>query len=206
MTLRFDADRVSGSDGCNRVTSPYTATDASLRIGPTMASTQRACPDAISAQATAFMSALTRARSYRVEAGTLQLLGEDGAVLVTLASQPTTLAGTSWQVTRYNNGKQAVTTLRAGTTLTVVFGPDDTVSGSAGCNTYRGTYSTDGTKVTFGPTGTTRKICDNPDRVMEQEQQFLKALATVAVARFEGDTLELRTAEGALALARDTGR
>jgi heat shock protein HslJ len=34
---------------------------------------------------------------------------------------------------------------------------------------------------------------------MEQEQQFLKALGTVATARLEGERLELRTATGALA-------
>ena len=34
---------------------------------------------------------------------------------------------------------------------------------------------------------------------MEQEQAFLKALATARSARFEGDRLELRTEDGALA-------
>jgi heat shock protein HslJ len=43
-------------------------------------------------------------------------------------------------------------------------------------------------------------MCTKPEGVMEQEQQFLKALETVATARFEGDRLELRTAEGALAI------
>jgi len=36
--------------------------------------------------------------------------------------------------------------------------------------------------------------------VMEQERQFLRALETVATARFEGDRLELRSAEGQLAV------
>jgi heat shock protein HslJ len=35
---------------------------------------------------------------------------------------------------------------------------------------------------------------------MEQEQQFLKALETVASARQEGDRLELRTATDAMAV------
>ena len=35
---------------------------------------------------------------------------------------------------------------------------------------------------------------------MEQEQQFLKALESVATVRFEADRVELRTATGALAL------
>jgi heat shock protein HslJ len=51
-------------------------------------------------------------------------------------------------------------------------------------------------------------MCANPERVMEQEQQFLKALETVATAGFEGDRLELRTATGALAmtLTKEGGR
>jgi heat shock protein HslJ len=44
-------------------------------------------------------------------------------------------------------------------------------------------------------------MCVAPEGVMEQEQQFLKALSTVATARFDGDRLELRTAEGSLAVS-----
>jgi len=44
--------------------------------------------------------------------------------------------------------------------------------------------------------------------VMEQEQQFLKALETVATVSQEGNRLELRRADGALAvtLAREPAR
>jgi hypothetical protein len=42
-------------------------------------------------------------------------------------------------------------------------------------------------------------MCVQPEGIMEQEQQFLKALDTVTDARFEGNRLELRTASGALA-------
>jgi heat shock protein HslJ len=44
-------------------------------------------------------------------------------------------------------------------------------------------------------------MCAEPDRIMEQEQQFLRALTTVATARQEGSRLELRTAEEALAVS-----
>jgi len=74
------------------------------------------------------------------------------------------------------------------------------VAGSAGCNRYTATYTSDGQKLTIGPAGATRKMCAQPDGVMEQEQQFLRALETVTTARFEGDRLELRTVEGALAM------
>jgi heat shock protein HslJ len=73
------------------------------------------------------------------------------------------------------------------------------VSGSAGCNNYTAQYKLEAASLTIGPAAATRKMCVNPERIMEQEQQFLKALETVATARFEGDRLELRTATGALA-------
>jgi heat shock protein HslJ len=46
----------------------------------------------------------------------------------------------------------------------------------------------------------TRKMCAKPDGVMEQETQFLQALATVSSYQFDGKKLELRTADNALAV------
>ena len=152
-------------------------------------------------QASAFMENLTGTSSYRIESGQLQLVGADGAVLATLAPQPQGVAGSSWRVTGYNNGKQAVVSVLGDTTLTMAFSADGRVSGSAGCNNYSGTYTATGSTLSFGPAASTRKMCAQPERIMEQEQQFLKALETVAAARQEGDRLELRTEHGALAVS-----
>jgi len=200
ISLRFEAGRASGTDGCNRYTVPYTASGSTLQVG-SAASTQMACPPEVMQQARAFMASVTGASSYRVDAGQLQLLGADGAVLASLAPQAQGVAGTSWRVTGYNNGKQAVVSVLAATTLSMAFSDDGRVSGSAGCNNYSGTYQSAGSSLSFGPAATTRKMCADPQRIMEQEQQFLKALATVAIARQEGDRLELRTADGALAVS-----
>lgn len=199
-TLRFEGGRASGTDGCNRYTAPYTVTGATLEVSPKGASTQMACPPLVMKQATAFMSALTQARAYRIAAGKLELLAADGAVLATFAAQSQSLAGTAWTVTGYNNGKQAVVSVLSGTTLTMAFAGDGKVGGSAGCNRYTATYTSDGQKLTIGPAAATRMTCAKPEGVMEQERQFLQALETVATARFEGDRLELRTAEGQLAV------
>src|SRR5262249_33831632 len=87
-TLQFESDRVSGTDGCNSFTTPYTSTGTSLHVGrpgegpvgvsQVGASTSSACPELVSRQATAFMSALTRARSYRINRGELALIGDGG--------------------------------------------------------------------------------------------------------------------------------
>lgn len=199
-TLRFEGGSVQGTDGCNRYTVPYTATGSTLQVGPKGASTQMACPPAVMEQAQAFMSALTQARTYRIASGQLQLLKADGTVLATFAAQSQALAGTSWSVTGYNNGRQAVVSVLTGTNLSMAFGSDGKVGGSAGCNRYSAAYTLEGHKLTIGPAAATRMMCAKPEGVMEQERQFLQALETVATARFEGDRLELRGAEGQLAV------
>lgn len=206
-TARFEGGRVQGTDGCNRYSAPYTTTGSSLQVGARGPTTRMACPPAVMRQAEAFIGALVRAGTYRVVDGQLQLASTDGTVLATLSAQPRSLAGTSWRASGYNNGKQAVVAVLAGTGLTMAFSTDGKVSGSAGCNGFTAPYSGEGQTLALGLVAATRKICATPDWVMEQEQQFLQALATVASARFEGRRLELRTAAGALAvtLVREGG-
>ena len=64
----------------------------------------------------------------------------------------------SWDVTGYNNGKQAVVSPVAGSKLSAIFTADQ-VSGSAGCNTYSGGYTIDGTTIKIGPLASTQKAC-----------------------------------------------
>jgi heat shock protein HslJ len=205
VTLRFDGGRALGTDGCNRYTAPFTAAGGALEIGPRGASTQIACPPPVSDQAQAFMAALTGAKRYRVAGGNLELLGANGGVLAVLAAQSRTLAGTTWEVTGYNNGRQAVVSVLGGTRLTMAFSDDRRVAGTAGCNRYNAAYALDGERLTLGMPAATRMMCAKPEGVMEQEQQFLKAFAMVATARFEGDRLELRSPDGALAMTLKRG-
>jgi heat shock protein HslJ len=199
-TLRFDTGRASGTDGCNRYTTSYTATGGGLKFDAAGAATMMACAPEIMDQARAFTASLAATSGYRVVDGGLQLLAQDGAVLASLAAQSQALAGTSWRVTGYNNGRQAVVSVLAGTQLTMAFAADGRVSGSAGCNNFMGTYTVSGSSLQFGPAATTRMMCSQPG-VMEQEQQFLKAVESVAAIRQEGGQAELRTADGALAVS-----
>jgi len=196
-TARFEGGRIQGSDGCNRYTMPYRFSGSAFEAGPSGAATQMACPPDVMKQASAFASALTSARIAKVKDGNLELLA-DGAVLATFRAQSRTLAGTSWNVTGINNGREAVVSLVAGSTVTLTFGADGRAAGSAGCNQYTAGYLASGPKLVFKAPAATRKMCAD-SAVMEQEQAFLKALETVATMRFEGNRLELRTASGALA-------
>jgi heat shock protein HslJ len=103
------------------------------------------------------------------------------------------LAGSRWEVVQFNNGS-GIVTLLPGTRLTVEFGTDGQVTGTAGCNTYFGPYQVNGNSITIQPPGATALACAEPEGVMEQEAQFLNALPSAATFRLDGNTLELRTA------------
>jgi heat shock protein HslJ len=199
-TAQFEGTRILGTDGCNRFSVPYTTRGASIEIGSNAAMTQMACEPEIMRQAEAYMAALGGARSYRISGGQLQLLGADGKALATFAAQEQSLAGTSWRATGINNGKGAVGSLVADSSVTMAFGADGRASGSAGCNNFGSGYQAEGSALRFTPAAATRRMCGAAG-VMEQEQAFFRALESVSTMRIEGDRLEMRTAEGALAVA-----
>ncbi|BCX04233.1 MAG: META domain-containing protein [Candidatus Roseilinea sp.] len=199
ITLNFEANRVNGSDGCNRFMGSYTLDGFNITFGQ-LAGTLMACPEPIMKQAADFQQALANARSFRAADGRLTLLDESGNAVATFVVQETDLVGMSWRALSYNNGKQAVVSLIAGTELTVAFDAEGRISGNAGCNAFTGSYRLeDDGKITIGPLAATRKLCNAPEGVMEQEAQFLAALETAATYRIEGDRLQLRTADGAMA-------
>jgi heat shock protein HslJ len=144
-----------------------------------------------------YLARLGQAATWAITDGTLTL--SDGAGQVVLSyteSVPVSLAGTTWSATGINNGKEAVTSLVADTSVTAEFSEDGTLSGNAGCNTYNGTYEVSGTSMTIGPLATTKKACV-PD-VNEQEANYLAALSRVTTYTIRGDQLELRDDGGAL--------
>jgi len=200
ITVQFGADgSVSGSDGCNRFTTTFTTTDGTIRIRRP-ASTMMACAEPTNSQANAFLSTLVAADEYEVRRDQLTLF-ENGLVIATFIRTRQELGGTQWQVTAYNNGRDAVTSPLLGTDITVQFEDDNQVSGSGGCNDFFGGFTTggDGT-IAIGPLGSTRRACEEPAGVMEQEAEFLAALQSAATYTVEGNFLEMRTANDAIAV------
>jgi heat shock protein HslJ len=201
VTMRLENGRVHGTDGCNRYSAPYSATSDGFHLSAPVASTKMACPGPVTEQAEAFISALTNARAARGSGTQLVLVDADGKTLATLDAQTQELAGTLWQVISYNNGKEAVISVLAGTTISLEFSTDGKVRGSAGCNEFTATYSTSGQNLTLGESTATRKTCAHPEGVMVQERLFFNALAMSTLVRIDGDRLELRARNGALVVA-----
>jgi heat shock protein HslJ len=73
---------------------------------------------------------------------------------------------------------------------------EDQISGSTGCNTYFGTYEASGDELSVGAVAVTEMWCMEPEGVMDQEQAFLAALASVSSYRLAGERLELQNSTG----------
>ena len=104
-----------------------------------------------------------------------------------------TLAGTSWTLTDLDRG--GVT----GTAPTLELTETD-VSGTGGCNTFNGIYTTDGDTISFGPLASTMMACE--PSIMEQETVYLAALDGATAYTVDGDTLTTSGDAGTLTYAK----
>ena len=195
-TIIFKDGKFIGDTHCNGVGGEYTLDGDKIttQMGP---STLRACEPDIASQEGGMAYGVSHAASYKIEDGKLMLLDADGNVLLTFVEQPPAeLGGNAWQLISFNNGngmESNQTTAR----IVVTFGEDGKVSGNAGCNNFNGAYEVDGEEITIGPLATTRKMCAQPEGVMETEQAFLQAMGNAATFSIMGDRLTIYDKDGA---------
>jgi heat shock protein HslJ len=100
-----------------------------------------------------------------------------------------TLEGTTWLLDK----------TIAGSEITAEF-DNGQVSGSAGCNSYQGTYrstrAAGRNTIEFSPLATTRMMCDQP--LMDQEGLYLTALESATEYTIEGFALSIEYPGGTL--------
>jgi heat shock protein HslJ len=196
VTMRFESGRLSGFAGCNNFSGSYSLDGDQLKIGP-VASTQMACPEPGSSIETAFHKALSGTLRYAVDGDVMTATNASGATLRFQREPPPQLAGVNWKVTSFNNDRHAVVGVLGESSITMTF-EDGKVAGSAGCNSFHGTYATEGGKLEIGPLATTRRAC--PDPLMTQEREFLAALASAVTWSVEGNVLDMHRADGERAI------
>jgi heat shock protein HslJ len=125
-----------------------------------------------------------------------ELDGPSGARTLTLTSpqddsitlreeKPPALKGTRWSL-----GENAYLTLTK----------DNTVTGSLGCNTFRGRATVKDGTIEFGRLATTRMMCSGP--VMKTERELAKILTGKVSYQQERDTLKITKAPGESVTAR----
>jgi len=193
VTAGFKAGRISGYSGCNQFFGPYTVDRDRVVIGR-LAGSMMACEERAMAVENAVHAALSGTFRYVLADRHLTLLSGTEPVLTFEAEPAPALEGVTWKITGFNNGRQAVVSPLSDTALSVTF-KDGFVEGSAGCNTFRATYTAQADRIVIGPAAVTRMTCAG-DGVMRQEREFLSALASATTWGFMGKQLDMHRADG----------
>jgi heat shock protein HslJ len=113
---------------------------------------------------------------------------------------PSGIHDTSWIVTAYEDRNGQLVDVLDGTEITANFSQEKadggTVYGFTGCNDYVGDYSVSGDNVWPGIdlVLTTQNTCTEPAGIMEQEEDFIRAL--IFSRKWEIDELEMLFTEG----------
>ncbi len=193
VTVNFEAERVHGFSGCNQFTGSYTLDGERLVLG-TLAGTMMACPEPGMSVENQFLRSFSGAFDFRVAVNDLTLTPANGGDALRFEREaPAGLEDAQWEVTGYNNGRQAVVSPKVGTRLTLMF-EDGQVSGSSGCNRFQGSFAVEGNALTIQPLTTTRNACE--DAAMSQEQEFLSALESAATWEIARGRLDVHRADG----------
>jgi heat shock protein HslJ len=190
ITATFESGVVSGHGGCNSYRGGYTTDGQNINISNVI-STLMFCYDNISTQETNYLMNLQKATTYNVSDNLLKMADANGTTLLTFSVvQPVPLPGSNWSMISYNNG-QALMSVLTGTEVSANFGVDGNLTGSAGCNNYMANYQIEDNKIDIGPAAATRMLCSEPEGIMEQEQDYLKAIESAATYRIERQQLWL---------------
>lgn len=104
------------------------------------------------------------------------------------------LEGTDWTVEAVVIDGEPLPPI-VGTVVTATF-TDGELEGLGGCNSYFGSYETDGDQLTIGPLASTRRFCDEPPGVSDQENAYLGLLENARSYAVDGDRLTIDIGNG----------
>lgn len=202
VSIVFGADGLlSGSAGCNIYAAQYEAGERALSIGP-VAAAKTICsrPAGLMNQEAAYLSALDLVTAYEFSEEGLRLLDEEGRTVLVFSrghlSPPAELSGKTWRLTHFDNGVGKVMPVVAGTTVTAYFDREGFMRGSAGCNAYATTYTTDGGSMQVGIVDVTQTFCTRPAGIMQQEGTYLAMLKKADSYETDENHLVIRDNDG----------
>jgi heat shock protein HslJ len=179
ITADFDQDgMVEGISGCNGYSANYETDGEKISI-TNLESTGSTCRQRLMDQETSYLKTLESIETYGVRGTTMEMRDGDGrAMLVYDTMAQTRLRGSSWTLTDYDDGSGTVVPVLPDTTVTADFGDDGLLSGSGGCNGYSASYDVANKLVNIEALVMTEMACLEPDGLMDQETNYLTALAS----------------------------
>jgi len=95
ITALLQGGRITGSAGCNNYSATYKATTTALTINAPAATTRKACPQPTMQQETAYLAALAKVATYKIDGDKLELRNAAGAVLASFAAPKPAAAATA---------------------------------------------------------------------------------------------------------------
>ena len=118
--------------------------------------------------------------------------------------QEVSLEDTKWVLQSYGEPGNPKDIL-VDTEITAEFvSSEETVKGSAGCNSYFGSYELKGSQLSIpGPVGVTEMYCMEPKGIMDQEQEYLAALQLAESYEIDGDELQINCGSQVLIFKSD---
>lgn len=198
-SVSFERGRIGGSSGCNQFGGIYEVSGSQLEVTE-LFSTLIGCRPPASDVEEEFMDTLEATPEWRLDGEEL-VLESDGGELRFRAASPEG----SWRAISFLQG-DGVSTLLPGTEVTAELAADGALAGSAGCNSYGGSYKTRGSSISIGALYSTEMACTDPKGIMEQEQAFLSALPRAAEFELETGNLVLLTAKGTIVATFEPAR
>jgi heat shock protein HslJ len=201
ITATFSPDgNVTGNAGCNHYGGRYSLDGTNLSVSSVFSTLMYCETPGVMQQEASYLGHLANVSTYRVEGDRLILTDNEGADVLFFVQAPQVpeipLVGTEWTLESYSSSEDAVSSVIAGTTITATFSDDGSVTGNAGCNSYRAGYMIDGATVTIEPPISTKMYCSEPEGVMNQESTYLNLLSSVSSYRVEGNRLSLANEAG----------
>jgi heat shock protein HslJ len=154
--------RISGADGCNTVTGSYRLKADAVSFSQ-LAGTQTACLTGSEIER-AFRDALRSAARFAVTGNRLELFNASGRRTAAFVGREQAgvgpLAGTSWQLVRFQGGDDTSMVPDDRSKYTIAFGADGQVTARVDCNRGRGTWKLSGvSQVALSPLALTRAQC-----------------------------------------------
>ena len=200
--LKFAGSVFYSKDGCNGISGGYLATGTGLALKGPFGGTLMACSPAEAAFGKRYTDMLRLVASHEIIDGALVLRNAAGKELGRFSQQPTSLAGTRWRVTGYNDGRQAVVSTLNTHRMHLRFVGDTKIEGYGGCNNFVGSYSINQTLKTISIkrlTAVGGSECSGAQEAERLTEQSLLLKALQQSWRYDrtGEHLNLRHWRGA---------
>ncbi len=192
ITMSFLDDAVSVNAGCNTMNGGFEIVDATFTADQ-FAMTMMACQEPLMDQDTWLAEFLASSPEIALDGATLTFTGDDATITLT-EIEPADLVGTTWTVAG-TVATEAVSSVPIDSTASITIADDGSVAVDSGCNTGSGSVEVTDTTLVFGPIATTKRAC--ADELNQLEASVLAVLQGEVAYEIKGNTLSLRTGEGA---------